>query len=108
MTSPQGSLDTRLALLLGMRDAGYEAKRDACMRQGSGARAIVSGLNRNAVLSEQGVLYRPANTGLRFSTNALAASRWSSVRPEREWLRASVSSVSDSEAVTAPLSVCFM
>ena len=52
--------------------------------------------------------YRPTNTGLRFSTKALAASRWSSVRPEREWLRASMSSVSESEAVTAPFRVCFM
>ena len=107
MTSLQGFLDTRLALLIGMRDAGYEAKRDV-HAAGLGAGPTVSGLKRNAVLLERGALYRPANTGLRFSTKALAASRWSSVRPEREWLRASMSSVSESEAVTAPLSVCFM
>ena len=51
---------------------------------------------------------RPRKTGSRFSTKAFAASRWSSVMPQRVWCHASRSSESLSVPVSAALKLRFM
>src|SRR5262249_27699632 len=52
--------------------------------------------------------HRPLKTGSRFSTKALAASRWSSVMPHRVWCQASRSRESLSEPLSAALKLRFM
>ena len=55
-----------------------------------------------------GAPHRPLNTGSRFSTKALAASRWSSVWPQWMWWVASRSRQSSTSPAMARLRFSFM